>query len=367
MNAQERLESGLKRIHAAVNFEDIDRVPIVTGGLSAHMLYAGKSFAPMNDDPFYATRCLIETYQDIGFPDGVQHNGFDARLLSTLWLSKVKLSGIDLKEDVIWQVDEQELMTPDDYKDIIDNGFMQWYNRYLDERLDHLMAKLAPFYQGVPMMTKMVEDAGMVVFSPLIFTIPYEYFCGGRTMVKFSRDLYKHYDLVKEAMEVALPEIQENIRNTFKGYRPPAIWLGGWRSASEFLAPKFWDTLVFPYFKALAETVVEEGVIPVFHLDSNWDRDVEAFLDMPKGCVFSPDGMTDIFRAKKILDGHMCIMGDVPASMLSIGTPEEVTAYCNRLIDEVGPKGFILAQGCDIPPNAKMENVVAMIKAAMDS
>lgn len=366
MDAQERVASGLKRIQGAVNFEKVDRIPVVLGGLSAHILHVGKSFAPMVEDPLYASRCLVKTYEEIGLPDGVQHTGFTPYLLSTLWLSNVKIPGKDIAEDVIWQVDERELMSLDDYKDIIDHGFIQWYNRYLDERLDHLPAKVGPFVEKLPEMDRMVRDAGMVPYSPLIFTIPYEYFCGGRTMVKFSRDLYKHLDLVKEAMAVALPEMQEAMRASLRALRPYAVWLGGWRTASEFVAPKFWDTLVFPYFKAMAETVIEEGVTPVFHLDSNWDRDVEVFLDMPKGCVFSPDGMTDIFRARKILDGHMAVLGDVPASMLSIGTPEEVTAYCNRLLDELGPTGFILAQGCDIPPNAKMENIAAMINTAMN-
>jgi hypothetical protein len=365
MTSQERFNSGLKRIIGAVNLEDIDRAPIVLGGLSAPMLHAGGSFAPMMDNPLYSTECMIKTYQEIGLPDGVQHVGFNPYFLSAIWLSKVKLPGQELPHDEVWQADEKELMTVDDYKDIIDNGFNQWHDKFLVERLDNVQGKLAPFFQNFPTMMKMTIDAGLVPFSPLIFTVPFENFCGGRTMVKFARDLYKRYDLVKEAMAVALPDIQQNIKKTLHGSGLIAVWLGAWRTASEFVAPKFWDTLVYPYYKALAETVLEEGVIPVFHLDSCWDRDVEAFLGMPKGCVFSPDSATDIFRAKKILDGHMCIMGDVPPALLSIGTPEEVKNYCNRLLDEVGPKGFILAQGCDIPPNAKMENIAAMIETAM--
>ena len=39
------------------------------------------------------------------------------------------------------------------------------------------------------------------------------------------------------------------------------------------------------------------------------------------------------------------------------------TDYSHRLIREIGPGGFILAQGCDIPPDAKYENVKAMMDA----
>jgi methylmalonyl-CoA mutase cobalamin-binding domain/chain len=58
----------------------------------------------------------------------------------------------------------------------------------------------------------------------------------------------------------------------------------------------------------------------------------------------------------------MCISGDVPASLLSLGKPEEVHAYCKRLIDEVGDGwGFMLTTGCECPIDVKPENLRAMV------
>ena len=79
------------------------------------------------------------------------------------------------------------------------------------------------------------------------------------------------------------------------------------------------------------------------------------------------DGETDIFAAKEILGDHLCIMGDVPASMLYLGDPDTVYQYCSHLIQELGPEGFVLQSGCDIPANAKLENVQAMVAAARAS
>ena len=50
-----------------------------------------------------------------------------------------------------------------------------------------------------------------------------------------------------------------------------------------------------------------------------------------------------------------------------IEAPENVYAYCSRRIRELGPEGFILQSGCDIPANAKLENVQAMVAAAVES
>ena len=53
--------------------------------------------------------------------------------------------------------------------------------------------------------------------------------------------------------------------------------------------------------------------------------------------------------------------------MLFLDTPDHVYDYCSQLIRELGPEGFILQSGCDIPANAKLENVKAMVAAAVGS
>jgi uroporphyrinogen-III decarboxylase len=60
-------------------------------------------------------------------------------------------------------------------------------------------------------------------------------------------------------------------------------------------------------------------------------------------------------------------MGDVSASMLYLEEPEDVYDYSAKLIRQLGPEGFILHSGCDIPANAKLENVQAMVAAAIDA
>ena len=94
--------------------------------------------------------------------------------------------------------------------------------------------------------------------------------------------------------------------------------------------------------------------------------DASYLLDLPaRSCIVELDSTTDIFKAKEILGDHMCIMGDVPPPLLSLGTPDEVTHYCKRLIREIGPAGFILSSGCDVPPDAGIENVRAMVEAVL--
>ena len=100
------------------------------------------------------------------------------------------------------------------------------------------------------------------------------------------------------------------------------------------------------------------------HLDTPWDKNIPYFKQLPKGSVILElDSTTDIFAAKEILRGHQIFHGDLPASIQSIGNPEDVENYCKKLIDEVGGDGgFILGVGCEVAPDCKPENFRAMIE-----
>ena len=86
-------------------------------------------------------------------------------------------------------------------------------------------------------------------------------------------------------------------------------------------------------------------------LDTDWGLNLPYFKKLSKGkCVADLDGTTDIFPAKEILGGHMCISGDVPAALLTLRTPDSVKDYCRKLIDEIGQDGgFMLTTGCECP------------------
>ena len=58
------------------------------------------------------------------------------------------------------------------------------------------------------------------------------------------------------------------------------------------------------------------------------------------------------------------MMGDVPASLLVAGTPDDVDKYVCELVELFEGKGLILCPGCDAPINAKPENMEAFVEAA---
>ncbi|MCE5253115.1 MAG: uroporphyrinogen-III decarboxylase [Actinomycetia bacterium] len=354
----------LNRLRTAVALGTPDRVPVVPNGPAWPARALGVKMSEQATNPAVTAPTIIKAYMSLGEIDGIQSPAYHVSSLSIQWLSRVKVPGRELPEDEMWQVDEAELMTADDYDAILAEGFGPWVERYYAERLPGAKEAFDAFLTTVPGVLADCREKGIVPFTPALATIPYEYFCGGRSMKEFLLDLFRRPDKVQAAMDAALPVLIDNMRGVIRGTGLIGLWIGGWRSASEFIAPRLWERFVLPYFKAMVEAAVDEGAVVVLHFDANWDRDLERLKEFPRGrCVLSLDGKTDIFKAKRILGDHMCIMGDVPPRMLSLGTPDEVRDYCRRLIREIGPSGFILSSGCDVPIDAKYENVKAMVEA----
>ena len=61
-----------------------------------------------------------------------------------------------------------------------------------------------------------------------------------------------------------------------------------------------------------------------------------------------------------------CLAGNVPSALLNLGTTQEVTDYCKKIIEGCKKDGgFILSNGSFFD-EAKAENVKAMIAAGLE-
>ncbi len=74
--------------------------------------------------------------------------------------------------------------------------------------------------------------------------------------------------------------------------------------------------------------------------------------------------MTDLKKFKQLVGDRMAMMGDIPASLLVAGTPDDVYKYVREQIELFEGTGLILCPGCDAPINAKPENMDAFVAAA---
>jgi uroporphyrinogen-III decarboxylase len=100
--------------------------------------------------------------------------------------------------------------------------------------------------------------------------------------------------------------------------------------------------------------------------EGSFNTRLDLVNEFPKGAVHWLFDRTDMAKAKKILGDKCCISGNVPSSLLIMGKPEEVKAYCRKLIEDCGKGGgYILAGGAQVD-RGKPENFRAMLEAAWE-
>ena len=363
MGKQERLE-------AAVALEDVDRHPVfpilVT---SAPRLYGiTQAEAWLNHD--VAREALIRCYEEYGYDLGSKPNYYYPMLPGKFLGAPVRnlIPGRQLGEDDLYQIDERVLFGREDYDKIASLG----WNQYWDENYEKMSGK--SFEKLVSMQTisnqlfvddmKICEERGMPIFLGVAVDSVLMAFSLCRTLTEFTKDLHQVPDKVEAAMKASCDDLISSAIAVCKNNGKPTAFIVLERGSGYYYRPEIFERFEWPFLQRYVDAFVSEGILPWLHFDTDWGINLPYLKELPKGkCVCDLDSTTDIFRAKEILRDHMCISGDVPAALLSLGKPEEVVEYCKKLIDEVGDGGgFMLTTGCECPIDVKAENLRAMVE-----
>jgi hypothetical protein len=171
-------------------------------------------------------------------------------------------------------------------------------------------------------------------------------------------DLYRCPDKVIKACEKVL-ELTP-VPNIPLG-EPPLVMMPLHKGDDSHISRAQFDKFYWPTFKQLMLNMINEGLIPAPFAEGTYNQRLDCLTELPKASALWFFDRTDMHKAKDILGGHSCIMGNVPITMIATGTPEQVEACCKDLIDYCGRGGgYILCSGTQLD-DAREETVRAMI------
>ena len=72
-------------------------------------------------------------------------------------------------------------------------------------------------------------------------------------------------------------------------------------------------------------------------------------------------------EVRDYLGGRATLSGNLEPTLFAFGTPEDVYRASIRALEILGGcGGFTLAEGSNMVPEAKMENIAAMVRASED-
>jgi hypothetical protein len=179
-------------------------------------------------------------------------------------------------------------------------------------------------------------------------------------------DMFRQPDLLLEACDRLAGLCVKWVTRSASPFGPPLVFMPLHKGADGFMNDQQFKTFYWPSLRKVIMGLVEDGFVPYLFAEGAYNSRLEAICDVPVGRTVWQFDHTDMRRAKKILGGTACIQGNVPLSMLQLGTAEEVKTYCHDLIEDVGPGGgFILDVGA-VVDHAKDENMLAMARAPKD-
>lgn len=392
MDKEELYKARLRRYVTALRNGKPDMIPIRPFVAEFVAKYAGVSIQAATHDYRVAFEATLRCAEDFDW-DAVVPNMIYVwtGLVQALGLKYYGIPGLDLPANVAFQYkeppEEHASMRPDEYDLLIANPTDYLLNVWLPRVSMFVKSpgkevtyghNLALLKGGMAMMEYfnalggLVQElrtrCGMVSAISGMLKAPLDILADKlRGYYGLVSDLHARPEKVLAACEALMPHL---FRIALDGADPEknvpiAFWMH--RGCVPFINPDHFQKIYWPTLKPIVEELWKRGHQVLFYAEGNWDYHLESFRGLPPVSIVYHVDRGDIFKVHRVLGDKFCISGGLPNDLLALGTPEEVRAYCKKIIEEVARDGgYIMDAGAIIQDDAKVENIRAMTEATRE-
>jgi uroporphyrinogen-III decarboxylase len=398
-----------RRIQDAVALRQPDRVPFAPFLTFFPVKHAGLGFGEAMHDYgklSSAVRKFMVDFQPDAFPDTFRILAW-APTLEILDYKQLVWPGHGGKPDVTYQFVEGEYMKAEEYDAFLEDnsdfllrrfssrawGALQplqrlrplswaWYTRMpsyvsvfgrpeVASALDSLVKAGQEAQKMIAASNEFTRDMEAAGFPRQFISSTYapfdylgDFFRGTRGIML---DMYRNPGKLLAAIDKVLPSLIEQGTSAAKTAGVNRVFIPLHKGLDGFMSLDQFKTFYWPSLKKLMLGCIDAGFTPNPLFEGDCTSRLEVIKDIPRGKAVYWFERTDLSRAKEVLGDTVCIEGGVPASLMVSGTPDQVTAYCKKLIDTVGKNGgFILNGDVGIPDEARPENVRALARTVME-
>lgn len=393
-----------KRVNDAISLRTPDRVPIMALFSFFPTKYAGFTVQEVMYDPEKLLEAQIKTVLE--FQPDMDQNPFGIRflgpLLESLDFKQLKWPGHGMTGNNTYQYIEGEYMTADEYDHFLLDPTDFMMRRYWPRICGALKGfeKLPPlhgiitYYMGIPFglasftipevaqaldalqkagrestriasysrrYTEIAREAGFPIQTGAFTQAPFDtlgdFFRGTQGLML---DMYRRPDKVIKACEKLLPIMFETAINASRASGNPRVFIPIHKGLDGFMSEEQFKRFFWPTLRDLMVALINEGCNPCPLWEGVCTSRLPIIRDIPAGKACYAFEATDMIKAKEILGDTVCIRGNLPLSILIAGTPEDVRAYCKKLIDVCGKGGGFIMDSATSLDDARPENVRAM-------
>lgn len=208
------------------------------------------------------------------------------------------------------------------------------------------------------------EAAELVTDRPVLAGIIGPYSLAGRLldMTEIMVLCYDDPELVEMVLEKATTFLIEYAK-ALKAAGANGIAMA--EPAAGLLSPSMIEEFSNPYVERIRSAVEDETFLFLYH---NCGMVVPLMKEIGDLNVraYSFGNAIDLEEALKVLPSDRMVIGNIdPVGVIRSGTPEAIEQKTLALLERCSKyKNFVLASGCDIPPQTSMENLDAFFEAA---
>ncbi len=400
-NPEEAYRERENRVSDVIALRRPDRVPILLYWGALEGKYAGYSQEEMMADRDKHLEANFRINADFA-PDLANPPLFFGPTLEALDCKLLKWAGHGLSSDLTFQYVENEYMKADEYDHFLDDpsdfmvrrlwprifgrlgvfgslpqlssitGYAEGIISFLPfglpggiEALDALRKAGEETVKTLGAMiahTRRLRSAGVPVAYAGAISTPYDVL--GDTLrgsKGIMLDMYRRPDKVIRACEKILPI---KVKQAVEGARMsgnPRVLVPLHKGAEGFMSLEQFRRFYWPTLREMLVQMVEAGLTPLVIVEAKYASRLDVIKDVPEGKVIYWFDDTDETLAKKVLGDRVCIVGNIPASVMSVGTTDDVKAACRRLIDEVGKDGGFIMSTASTLDDARIENVRVLV------
>jgi hypothetical protein len=383
---EELYQERLRRYVTALRNGKPDRIPIRPFVAEFTAKYAGFTCQEVTHDYEKAFAAARKCAADFDWDAIVANMVYVwTGLTQAIGLTYYGVPGIDIPPDFGFQYrepsEENAFMKPEEYDELIEDptGFLfkVWLPRVSTEvrargesasyenNLSFLkggMAMLQYFNAFGPQIERLRTECATVSAIAGILKAPLDIIADKmRGYIGLAMDLFERPDKVLAACEALMPHL---LHVALSGADPEKnVPIGFWmhRGCVPFISPDHFDNIYWRTLKPIIEGIWAQGHQVLLYAEGDWNAHLHRFAELPDGSIVYHVDRADIFEVHKVLGHKFCISGGIPNYLLTVGTPEEVRAWCRKVIDGVaGNGGYIMDAGAIIQNDAKVENIKAM-------
>jgi hypothetical protein len=388
---EELLSERTRRIKDAYELRVPDRVPIYLnfGYMLARL--GGITYSELERQPDKA-QALLEKYALYFEPDMVSGVGFSPLPSIALGDRQTRWPGHGLGPNGTFQFVEGEYMKAEEYEAFLDDPTDFTLRTFLPRAFTALegfakLPRLPIMLMGYPALPNVgvLDEPGvaasldalleaskqivqiraarrvsaqrmealgfpMSLRGGVLVTAPFDFMSDTlRGMRGIMLDMYRCPEKLLAAQEKVVPVLVDYVVTAARRTGSPYCGIPLHRGADGFMSLEQFETFYWPSLKAMLQGLIEGGVTPHVFYEGCYDQRLQYLRELPKGKTIGRFDRSDLFKVKEVLGDTMCIMAGFPVSLLQSGTPEQIRALTQELIEVVGKDGgFVMGASSSI-------------------